>query len=321
VGENSNLYTVSHSYNTHWGSLQERLEELKEEAQDWDWDAFIQRAIVAMTPTLESGFEVTQFLYEFKEIFNLVKWWKFGKSVFRNLSNDSLNYSFGVLPFISDCKNLYEGLRTLDERLSSLKKGVGQLKVRHYSEVKSVSSGTSTDLVGLPYDKIYHKSKRTYPGGCRYGATMHYTYQLPDLDRERAKLKALLDTIGAHLDLYSLWNVIPFSFVVDWFLDVGGFLKQFRKQWITPSLYIKEFGVSTKLVCEEENTCIRAYDGLSPSDEVLQDSTEYKYYNRKPYRISNEHFDATWSTAPTTGLTLRKAYLGGLLLEQRTLRL
>jgi hypothetical protein len=275
---------------------------------------FAQRAIEVMTPSMESGFEVSNFLYEFKDVASLWTWWSKGKSFFRNLSQGSLNYSFGFLPFIGDVKRLYEGLSTFSERLNSLKTGAGKPQVRHYSEVASISDQESVTYINGGADRV--TTCLTFPEGVNYTATMRYTYQFPDLDRLNSKLYGFLDSMGAQLDLYVLWNAIPFTFVVDWFFNVGDFLKQFRKKWIPVTLYIKEFGVSLKAYGQETCSVNRYYNRQFPSGEVDHWVRDYTYYHRKPLKVE----DRLFNLSKTGSLTTRKFALGSLLLEQRVNR-
>jgi hypothetical protein len=62
-----------------------------------------------------------------------------------------------------------------------------------------------------------------------YTATMEYKYSLPSMSEAEAKLNGYLDTLGLKLDPSIVWNAIPFSFIVDWVIDVSGFLKSFSR--------------------------------------------------------------------------------------------
>jgi hypothetical protein len=41
-------------------------------------------------------------------------------------------------------------------------------------------------------------------------------------------LKGVLDSWGIELNAEIIWDAVPFSFVLDWFLDVGTLARQFR---------------------------------------------------------------------------------------------
>lgn len=45
-----------------------------------------------------------------------------------------------------------------------------------------------------------------------------------------SNFKSTVERYGAQLDAYALWDLVPYSFIVDWFLDIGGLLEYARKQ-------------------------------------------------------------------------------------------
>lgn len=42
--------------------------------------------------------------------------------------------------------------------------------------------------------------------------------------------KSTVERYGLQLDAYAAWDLVPYSFIVDWFLDIGGLLEFARKQ-------------------------------------------------------------------------------------------
>jgi hypothetical protein len=77
---------------------------------------------------------------------------------------------------------------------------------------------------------------------------MRYTYTIPEIDSEYAKLKGVLDLIGLKANLSIIWEAIPFSFVVDWFVSVDDFLRQFDTNYLESVVTILDFCYSIKSV-------------------------------------------------------------------------
>lgn len=275
-----------------------------------DGKAFAARAVQTMTPTMEAGFEIANFIYELKDFKTLFKWWDRGKRVVRNLGSGTLNYNFGVVPFLSDVERLYKGLATYEQRLRRLQNGVGKLQKRHYTEKYELETTDWTKVVDSLQTTWRQKCKPL--ANAEYTATMAYTYSLPDLSKEETHVRAMLDTIGAQVDLYTVWNMIPYSFVVDWFFDIGGFLRQYRNKWITPKLKIANFGYSVKAGWSYD--CYHHWYPSQNSTSVSQFAGEVKYYSRRLCVPDDQ-----WFIDPniTGELTVRKFILGALLLEQR----
>lgn len=286
----------------------------------FNWGNFAQRAIEKMTPTLESGFSLGNFLFELKEIKSLVKWWNSGRSYMDNLANNTLNYSFGLRPFLMDLRNLAKGLYKFREKLAELKAGAGKLQVRHYSEETSYLDGDTFLASGaMEYRGNWFVPK------CKWTATMVYTYQFPEIDKglndlyrlyvnentSTEEFLALLDSIGANLNPQIIWDAIPYSFVVDWFFNVGDWLRQWRRKWIEVALTIKDFGVSVKFPYHGYTEFRLA--GFRPSAWLPRHEFFGSYYHRFPLKID----DRSFTVSQTGELTFRKFILGSLLIRQR----
>lgn len=269
---------------------------------------FMKRAIAEITPSMESGFSGTNFVLELTDFSSMFKVWNRNASVFRNASSGTLNYNFGIKPFISDIKALKKGLETFSKRLTEFLRGANKPQRRHYTEREVIDSSDSQILnwfyTGTISDLTVTKCTRTKT------ATIDYIYTVPEMSEAQRNVRAMLDTLGAHLSLAVLWEAIPYSFVIDWFFNVGDFLKQFQKDWFPATIKVKRAGMSIK----DEVTSIKTRKGINGCSLTPTTSTlTGKRYERYPIVLHDGHF----SIALTGKLTLRKFFLGALLLEQR----
>jgi hypothetical protein len=89
---------------------------------------------------------------------------------------------------------------------------------------------------------------------------MRYIYTLPLMDSPLEKIYGHLDALGVRLDPGILWNAIPFSFVVDWVVDVSGFLSSFARDNYPINVTLLDFCHSFKWVKEAEVECSYATD-------------------------------------------------------------
>jgi len=274
------------------------------------WGQFAQRAIEAMTPTLESGFSLGNFAWELREIKQLVRWWNDRSGIINNISNAVLNYSFGVVPFTMDLHRLANSLIWLQDKLSEMKKGAGKLQVRHYTEEVAYGEESIDSWMATPTHEI--RGTLYYPS-TKYTATMTYTYQMPEIDSDKLALYALMDAIGIQLNPKILWDGIPYTFVADWLFNIGDFLNQLRQKWVPVTITIKDFGVSAKIPFRgyTENRGV----GVVNSPWVSRTAFYGKYYHRFPLKLE----DRCFSVSQIGDLTSRKFVLGSLLLQQRVL--
>lgn len=276
-----------------------------------NWTNFYQRAIEAMTPSMETGFSLGNFIYELREVKDLVLGWGHRRESIVDMASDvSLNWNFGLKPFLGDLWTLARALYFLRDSLAELKAGAGKLQVRRYSEETGLIELERVFNTGTTNHPIQHEEKWWVSNVCRT-AVMTYTYQMPDIDEALLNVYSFLDAVGLQLNPAIIWEAMPYSFVLDWFLNVGDFLSQLRKKWIAVSLYIKDFGVSEKITFHYDRRT--RHGGKVWSDWETSQDTVCKWYMRRPVKID----DRCFSLSAGTGLTLRKFYLGTLLLRQR----
>jgi hypothetical protein len=204
-------------------------------------------AFLTMKPSLSSGFSLTNFLLELRDLKQLFKLVDKSKTVIKNIGSGYLNYQFGWKLLIADLEVMINRLwgwqRTLEDYLS--KQGVPM--VRHYAKTLAeedveelVSSYTSpwSNELGETYCKAHIKSV--------YHATMRFTYSVPDVERELSKVKAFLEIWGLNISSSVVWEAIPFSFVVDWFLGVGDYLASTRDRYLESKVKVIDYCTSIK---------------------------------------------------------------------------
>jgi hypothetical protein len=124
-------------------------------------------------------------------------------------------------------------------------------------------------LTGLTYDNSYEVTHATVTAGV--------------MDDTLAKLaKASLD-IDVFPELGNIWDVIPFSFVVDWFLPVGEILDAIDANTYRSTLRVKSFTWSYKHIVTGVpfGELLRGFDNLTARIDVCL----YRRYSSKmiPY--------------------------------------
>lgn len=299
-------------------------EEILSDAPNPNLADFAQRAFYAMTPSMSVGVQGTNFLLELGEIASL-------KSTFTGIlsalghptrkglmdafSDGNLAYSFGIKPLISDVKQIYEGLISFKERLSNLHSNAGKPQLRHYTEKVSIPIGTREVIAPPSGQGLWKISCGAHV--VTTVATMRYVYYLPELSQAKANLYGLLDTLGLHLNAGVIWEAIPFSFVVDWFFNVGDVLEQFNYQYLETDMKVSSFGVSRKFERQGSYQYRKALFGQNNytpySDYVVAGTYRCKRYYRRKLEL-----DPAWLTPELTGsLNARKIFLGSLLAYQK----
>lgn len=148
-----------------------------------------------------------------------------------SIGGEYLNYQFGIKPIVSDIKDLAKALRTQDKVLKQLRRDSGRLVRRSVDfpterevilsdqiagNVATSFSGFSMPLSGITSRHAIKEQTRWFSGA--------FTYHLPDSSELDgfARLAAEADKLfGVVPDVADLWNLMPWSWLVDWFVNVG----------------------------------------------------------------------------------------------------
>lgn len=336
-------------------------------APDIDMQAMADEAVAFMSPRLDEGNSLVNFVLELKDLKHMNPFptihrltrrhlplkalsdrrtrKEFTKELTTRLVDAHLNASFGIVPFVGDLVKMHDDLMSLAFRLEQLKQHVGQRLQRHYKRVIPETPGQSPSR-----DWTYHDHPTiswgdgditddwTEPFGLRtrirlntrsrwiirpvYHATMRYSYTLPELDSQLEKVYAYLDALGVNLDPSIVWNAIPFSFVVDWVIDVSGYLSSFARMNYPINVTVHDFCHSYGWHKECELRC--SYDGDINLAEVGWPKIDRHVYLVRAYRGVRTYYNRVVlkthniPSIRVRGPRLRQAALAGSLLLSRT---
>ena len=216
-----------------------------------DFEAFNARAWTAMKPSLEGDVSLTNFLLElgdFKDVFNL---FRHTSDITQKISEGHLTWNFAVKPLISDLSELWKIFHDWESRLKDFRNRAEKPQRRYYSEKVDLSDGEPSWEWNHPSYRYYYK--RYWPKYLKLvrTATMTYSYNIEETQSLLAKLKALRDILGLKLTPSVIWEAIPFSFLVDYVVNVGQFLKSRENDLIEPDVTVTDYSVSCKVVFKE----------------------------------------------------------------------
>lgn len=249
------------------------------------------------------------------------------KSYLANLSRAYLSYSFAWRPLFSDLTELVTTLWKFNERFKLIQRQADTDLQKHFSVTVSGTASnesiyhTSGDVGpsgGWIGNATVHTSHRTILGACdgvRYNATLRYRYPLPpEMTAFGGKLRAFLDSLGVSMDPSIVWNAIPFSFVVDWVINVGRWLSQMRIDNIRFQTQIRDFchsAVVTRVIRYESRFSQIFYSGVT-KNEVYTDWIVTDVCRKRRY-IRKTGIPDFLTSMQTSGLDWREFSLSGAL--------
>ena len=208
-------------------------------------------------PSMATRANLFQFLVElkdFKRMFDLIPKKHTGFNTWKQLrgtvgyGNDvHLNYNFGWKPFVRDIMSVYDGIGKFNKKLDRLLDNADKdLRRRVRDEVATELSYTrNLQTVGSSGWQM----KTTVQASGYYGSAFNYRYVLPEYGRDELFARAWADMLGLNITPANVWRVLPSSFIVDWFFNVGGILDQYSSNWIEPAVTMTDAAASRKLNC------------------------------------------------------------------------
>jgi hypothetical protein len=175
---------------------------------------------------------------------------KDSKRALKDLSDLHLAYSFGVKPLVSDIADLITSVKALKEKVAWLRKNQG----------KPVKVAFSKDLsaVNRPSSVISSNSYRVeqYPVisyNCYYRAYALLVYNVEALSDLELQLRILTRNFGLDKPATWVWELVPFSFVLDWVLKVGELIENLSPSISLPYTFL-DVGYTLKIretMCRE----------------------------------------------------------------------
>lgn len=164
-------------------------------------------------------------LLDWSQIPDLIKVWKSNLSIVKNVAGAHLNYKFGWKPTIGDLKDAIDGVRNLQRKLDDFRERCGTIIDDGYTNLRTTTTSKSGTYVpsatqSVAWTASLTQHVRSY---VRYMPMYPYTLGITD-----TFIRGMLDTLGFELNPRIIWDKIPFTFIIDWFIGIGAWLERFK---------------------------------------------------------------------------------------------
>lgn len=220
-----------------------------------------------------------------------------------NIGDEYLNVQFGIMPSVGDIQNLAKGVAQFTVQARNMQERARELHIRRHVSLGqtrslslvtndnfSVGVGTFNNSNYLPFFWNGNGTKscadivetETWFSGA-------YLQHIADgyaFLGKASKYEALANKLlGTHLTVQDVWQLTPWSWLIDWFYDVNGFISNLTA-FKSDSLVLK-YGYIMHHVKVTRERSIRGMKPLQtsygpsniPSSLTMYTTTEYK--NRK----------------------------------------
>lgn len=204
------------------------------------------------------------------------------KEVAKKIANANLFYNFAVEPFLADIEAIIGAhkhiLRQID-RLRSIK----PVRVRA-SHVDYLNTDVFDGTNPAAYTRHTWESRTTGKRVVRTWAMVQYHWT--SLLRAPTANQLLVDTFGLDQPITAAWELTPWSFLIDYFVDVGSFLNQFQGDTVKVPFSILADGYSIKVERHADVTCYLdkgMYNALWQNNQgtTITGSLDYSDYIRR----------------------------------------
>lgn len=248
----------------------------------------------------------------------------FNKYSMREFSSSHLAVQYGMLPTIADIRDFadtvlkwYRTWITKTHKLGTLRTFKGRAIVLEEAKPDTV------DRLRFPVSTVnnVYVNCIVSRGPVISHQTVKYYFICPELTDGMAALKAAVDQLGI-FDPAALWDAIPFSFAIDWFLDVSKLLHSMKPHLFPITLVISDWGESlhtqshAKLIMTYLGCTIEAYPETQ-GDDILCEVTVRQIARRRqfPYPLQIDP-----ASLVGNGLTIRRIINGLAIIVGKSVR-
>lgn len=173
------------------------------------------------------GAQLSVFLGELRD---LPRMFQFKLREFRDIGSQYLNYRFGWKPFLNDLRRFFNTTKDFAKRYDALRRNNGQWVKKGGVVASSNDSWEETVGFGVgpvlptqfyplgyslpPMRLKWTQSKKVWFEG-------RFKYWIPDLGTQDFLDRFRRTDLGLTLSPEVVWELIPFSWLIDWFTNIG----------------------------------------------------------------------------------------------------
>lgn len=171
----------------------------------------------------------------------------------RTAADGYLTLDFAVKPLWADVWQAFLAMISFRKQANGLLKNAGKRRRKRYEclapvgWVPSVNYTEAVSSVTYMRGGIKYYRQASFPlGDPMFRAVMEYRYDYTASQRKLMELYVAMDKFGINANPAIIWNAIPFSFIVDYFVAIGPWLDRLREGLSDPTIHIYKYVWSLK---------------------------------------------------------------------------
>jgi hypothetical protein len=188
-------------------------------------NATLAATLLARTNPSRPSVDLPVFIAELKDLPEL--FYLQGKSIIKKAASANLMYQFGWKPLLSDIAKMYDFTTLMNKRIARLNKlkkhGLKCTIPLGSFNAKSQTTDAVETFVNFIDRPITRETVEQVTGFVRY-------FPSPDFPSSEAGIVELArkTTLGLTVDASTVWELIPWSWFVDYFTNIGDYLSAHR---------------------------------------------------------------------------------------------
>jgi len=219
-----------------------------------------------------------QFVGELREIPRIPRLNYSGLKSFRDLGENYLNVVFGWKPFVKDLLDMYNTQQKLEKTLKKLRENNGLIvRRRDKKKTSTVTLSSTTGSLNVPFGHLgdttiggtsdlegYYVGGPTgcsdlalssFTGQCDYTYSVkdttttwncgNFGYYVPDIGSDRWTERAKRALFGQNPTPSQLWELLPWSWLIDWFANVGDIMSNLSTNAVDNETWTNCFSMRT----------------------------------------------------------------------------
>jgi len=245
----------------------------------------------------------------------------------KQLADDHLAVSFGLLPTIQDFQQFFKIIKTWTDMYDKLEKDAVRKRywrrrppadLRRFVQTRQFDGSTTISSHEVSNYGISTVCKTRVQRALHH-STASFSYLCPEFHGFLARLRQFVDAFGI-LDPAAIWDAIPFSFLVDWFLGIGNWLHKNRPRAFPCDVVIHDYCESVSLNVYHLWYASYWATGQTLSDPVFLEnhylcSETHSTYLRRVFRPPPEA--VVLPKVKTEIINVRRALISASLIAQR----
>lgn len=189
--------------------------------------------MASRTNPSKASFSLPNFIFELHEVPRLVR--LAGRTAIGKAASANLGVQFGILPVISDVNKMLNFTASVDRRMLEFEKlasSKGLYRKIPKDSDSPLENTLSEQSLGSKYlwstgwnviGTVYQVAQRTSWGTIRWRPTVSFQKLNANKDYRKLAQRLINGTAPSHFTI-NAWNALPWSWLVDWFSNVGDYL-------------------------------------------------------------------------------------------------